>query len=352
MRLHLLVDRIPWFGAHSGYEQLARYLPPLASRARALRSVTTLNQIRLGKLYARARGWTCREDWVYAAAELRFALDSLRTPADVRHILYGEGHHHYLEHWRKAPSKLVATLHHPPVQWCQWPRRLVENLRRLKSAIVLYRADLEAFESLVGPGRVRFIRHGIDTEFFSPPETPPDREVPRVLYAGQNGRNTEMLARVIPILAGRHPELRFDLLVRSTIRERFEGLARLAAHPAVRWHESLSDEALLELYRRSYLLLLPLDCCGASTAMVEALACGLPLVTTAVGGVPDYGGGSLYPVVANNDDDALVDLVERYLADTEWRNQVGASCRAFAETVLDWRSIAGEHLSAYRELTA
>ncbi len=349
MRIHILADKIPWFGQHTGYEQLPRHLN---ADLRVVRSRTTRNQIRLGRAYKRVKGWPWREDDVYAAAELRFWLESLWAPADVRHILYGEGHHHYLEHWKQAPANLVATLHHPPEQWPQQHPLFLSNLRRLRSAIVLYRRDIEVFEQYVGAGRVHVILHGVDTEFFCPANEPVTYRTPRLLFAGQNGRNTDMLFRVITVLAQRHPDLVFDLLVRDTIRQRYRGLSQLTHHPAVRWHERISDDALRDLYRRSYLLLLPLDVCGATTAMVESLACGLPVVTTDVGGVPDYGGGSVYPIVANNDDEAMIELVERYLEQPSWRDDIAHRARAFAEQHLAWPLVAEQHLAVYRHLLA
>jgi glycosyltransferase involved in cell wall biosynthesis len=346
--ISILADRIPWFGRHSGYELLVPHLQALRGDVRVTRSRTTWNQIRLGRAYAWLTGSWRRRDYVFAAAELRFAL-ATRSAQGVRHILYAEGHHRFLESWRAAPPNVIGTLHHPPDQWEQWPPAMVRNLGRLSSAIVLYRADVEAFERLVGYGRVKFVRHGVDTEFFRPAANPRPNGTPRVLFAGQNGRNTRMLERVLTRLAERHPSLRFDLLVREQIRQ-FEGLRELVGHPRVTWHADLDDRTLLRLYQTSTLMLLPFQTCGASNALVEALSCGLPVVTTDVGGVRDYGGAALYPVVANDDDDAMVALVERYLADATWRHAVGAHCRAFAERELAWPIIARHHLKAYTEL--
>lgn len=280
-----------------------------------------------------------------AAAELRFSMAMRRQRYAVRHVLYGEHHHAFLGRGKRAQKGLIATLHHPPKQWPQWHPTLPDNLERLSAAIVLYRRDLEHFRSLLGGRRVCFIPHGVDTDFFRP-GTAKD---PSILFAGQNGRNMQMLRRVVERLAERHPDLRFDLLVREHIRQ-FPGVRDLVGHPAVRWHQGLGDEGLLQLYQRSLLMLLPLDCAGAVNALVESLACGLPVVTTDVGGVPDYGGGTVYPVVENDADDAMVDLVERYLEDEEWRREIGSRCRDFATSQLAWPLIAARHADLYEEL--
>jgi glycosyltransferase involved in cell wall biosynthesis len=91
---------------------------------------------------------------------------------------------------------------------------------------------------------------------------------------------------------------------------------------------------------------------GANNAIVESLACGLPVITTDVGGIRDYGGGTIYPVVANEDDDGMIGLVEQYLSQPGWRNKVGQNCRRFAEEQLAWPLIAKRHMQVFKELAA
>lgn len=346
MRVHILADHIPWFGQHSGYELLPRYLD---ADVRIVKARTTRTQIRLGKMYARTMHWREPNNYVYAAAELRYRVSALR-PADVHHILYGEMHHRYWTRRERMPRNVIVTLHHPPAQWARLHSEWRAQLGRLQSALVLYQRDVAEFELYVGKGRVRFVRHGVDTQFFCPAEK--NHAAPRILFAGQNGRNFEMLERVVTHLARRYSELRFDFVVRGEMRQRYLPLARLQNHPAIDWHEKISDEQLRALYQRATLVLLPLEACGAVNTLLEALACGVPVVTTNTGGGPDYGGGTIYPFVENNDDDAMLALCEKYLTDVSHRAIVGGACRAFACEHLAWDIAAAEHLRAYKELTA
>lgn len=348
IRIHALVDRIPWFGAHAGYEQLAHYLPEAGVDLQCTRSRTTLNQIRIGRAYAAFKRWGADTNPVYAAAELRFAWRQAMLPRGLRHILYGEMHHRFFERWRKVPASLVATLHHPPQQHAQWPPAMVANLRRLSSAIVLYERDREYFEEMIRPGTLYVLRHGVDTEFFCPAADTPDQ--PRLLYAGQNGRDARVLREVIERLSAKRRDLRFDLLVRPEIRERSPDLLRLADHPAVAWHSGVDDVRLRELYRGAAALLLPLQCAGAVNSLLEALACGVAPVTNDVGGVRDYGGGDVYPLAPCADADAMIELAERLLDDPDHRRAVADRCRQFAVDQLAWPRIAAQHADVYRQV--
>jgi glycosyltransferase involved in cell wall biosynthesis len=229
---------------------------------------------------------------------------------------------------------------------------VLQDLRRVSSAILLYQRDLDFFENHVGRGRVKFVRHGVDTEFFRPPSFQPDESSRRLLFVGINGRNHAMLARVVQRLCRSHPKLRFDMLVpgfREKPREALR-LASLWRNPKVTWHSGIGDTALRRLYQTSYLLLLPLQHAGVCNAVVEALACGLPVVTTDVGGLRDYGAGTIYPVVPNDDDKAMIDLIGDYLASPIWRGQIASSCRQYTDATLSWSKSRQAHLQAYLEL--
>ena len=336
-----LSDSWRWLGAHSSYDRLPGYVRQLDGSVRVTvappRFMSRLSRLLDAQPLHRRRHWG-----YYPGSDRAFVRQLNARPATVGHILYFERHHRMLARWRDIPQTIVATLHFRPSPDAQ--PRFYQDLRRLPAAIVLYQRDLAFFTECLDSRRVMFIRHGVDTEFFTP--APTDAQGPRrLLYIGVNGRDIHMLREVVRRLA-ESTDLRFDFVVprgRHLLRD-------LERCPQIHWHHNISDDQLRMLYRNSYLLLLPLTASGANNAVVEALACALPPVTTDVGGIRDYGGGTLYPVVAPHDAEAMVRVVQEYLRDPERRQQVGRDCRAFAEQCLSWRTVAEQHLRFYRQL--
>lgn len=338
-----LAANVPWFGSHSGETAM---LPHLA-RLTKLKTIIPRESVPhrcIGKLYSMFHGWPPRNQYI-SFSELHASMLYRNKNNCVLHLLRSEAHPDFLSLWDEVPGNIVSTIHLPVALWPEEYRRAVS---RLTSVIVYFTSEMERIGSMMKRPNVKFVHDGVDTDYFTPaPSRPPSP--PRILYGGVYLRNEAMLVRMVKRLTEKNSEVRFDLLVPKH-RRNSPALAPLLEHPAVTWHAGLNDEQLRALYQSAYLLLLPMNDSGANTSIVEALATGLPVATTDVGGIRDYGGGTLYPIVANNDDNAMIELVEQYLSKPGWRDEVGRKSRLFAEETLSWKLVAQKHMQAYREL--
>lgn len=332
MKIHYLIDRWRWFGNHTGYDQFIKYIN--VKKKITVTKETYPRKI-IGKIYSVIKGW--KRNNYYSFSELSFKIKYQQN--NIKHILYYDTHYFL---WNKKIPKSVTTIHHPNNR--KMDVKMFENLKNVEHLIVLNSKDKKKYEKYVK--NVYFIRHGVNIDFFKPKKLEFTTQK-RIFYTGQNGRDTLQLYRVINELHKKNKNLVFDLLVRVELRN-IEGLKELQNKPYIILHENVSDNNLLRLYQNAYLLLLPLKDCSANNAIVEAMACGTPVVTNNVGGIRDYGGGNVYPV-ANSDED-IIQLVEKYVSNEEYRNKIGEKCREFAIKNLDWRIIAQKHLEVYKKI--
>jgi spore coat protein SA len=85
-------------------------------------------------------------------------------------------------------------------------------------------------------------------------------------------------------------------------------------------------------------------------APLEAMACAVPVVASAVGGIPEAladGGGVL---VAHSDPRALADALRRLIVDHETRGALGHAAFCISSRRFQWQSVRGEYASAVEEM--
>jgi glycosyltransferase involved in cell wall biosynthesis len=90
---------------------------------------------------------------------------------------------------------------------------------------------------------------------------------------------------------------------------------------------------------------------GLPMSVIEAMAAGLPVVASAVGGVPELViDGETGVLVPPGDARALASALRRLLADPELRRQMGDAGRRRAEQLFDLQRFHREHLELYERL--
>ena len=156
----------------------------------------------------------------------------------------------------------------------------------MAAVVCLCRSQQDYFASLTA-APVILIRHGVSLDFFAPDEKRAD-EALRLLVVGKWLRDFDTLAASMELIWRANPQAELDCVV----PQRQPGTRRpscgLHRDSRVRWHADISPEQLRDLYRRAALLFMPLIDGTANNGIVEALACGLPIVSSMVGGIVEY----------------------------------------------------------------
>lgn len=353
-----LRDRFPHMGQHSGYDRLCEALMPLLS----------------GKVYSAVRGV---RDFLPPAArslflalllgkggvspyynlrglslELRALLRVVTSRCALVHMMYVENDFGLFHFWRgRLAAKVVGTVHQPPSWW----RLRYPDPRRVASfdgLIVLARPQIPFFEPFL-PGRVRFIPHGVDTAFFRPPsnalETVKRAGEVRCVFSGAHLRDFRLMAEVVEKTLARDRSIVFDMVVPASGRSETDVL-RMARHDRVCWHSGVSDEGLRALYQNGSMLVLPLIDGTANNAILEAMACGLPIISTNLPPLRDYTDDSFAILLPPGEAEGMVEAILTLAADPDVQRKRGQAARAFAESHLAWSEIALKTRVFYQEI--
>lgn len=284
-RIILITRHISHHGGHSGYHRLCAYLPEARviqpPAARRFRGATRLKH------------WISRRvspryyNWPDTVAELRAFVRSLPSGA-LWHFLYGEdqlGCYHYLAPIVRA--KVVATIHQPPAH-AGLLLKDYEAWRSLDGIVALASNQLAHAARHAPRAATRVIPHGVDTEFFTPRSLAPASGVGaplRVLVVGQWLRDLPAAVRIATQLGG--SRFTFRYIGSTDSAAMFSGMG-------IRAESGVSDESLREAYRTSDLLWLPLVDATANNALLEALACGLPVLAPRLPALAEYDRGGVF----------------------------------------------------------
>ena len=106
-----------------------------------------------------------------------------------------------------------------------------------------------------------------------------------------------------------------------------------------------------ELMRQAQVFCLPSHGEGTPNSVMEALACGLPVVATKVGGIPDIvESNRTGKLVEQGDVQGLAEALVSLLQDSDCRARMGEAAHEFARMHLDARKTVVRLVELYREL--
>ena len=147
----------------------------------------------------------------------------------------------------------------------------------------------------------------------------------------------------------RRPGDGLRILGEGNLERQLRDLARaLAVEDTVDFKGHIDHARLPDVYASSDLFVLPSLNEGMSNTVLEAMACGLPIVTTGTGGSNELikGNGT---VILNHEPKTIADAVCKLLGDPGMRETAGTKSRELA-TGLSWSTTTERYLEIYRSL--
>ena len=277
-----------------------------------------------------------------------------------------------------AGLPVVATLHHPITVDREldlahaptWQRRLALRrwygflrmqkrvVRRVPRVITVSTSSARDLCRQMGarPGRVAVVPVGVDTAHFRP--LPAVARVPgRIMTTASADVPLKGLLPLIEAVAKVRTERPAELVVVGATREGSQvpaAIERLGLEGAVHLLGAVDDRRMVELYAEAEVAVVPSLYEGFSLPAIEAMACGVPLVATTGGALPEVVGsdGRTGLLVPPGDPGALAVAIGRLLDDAALRRRVGEAGRARVLERFTWQATARATVDEYRTVLA
>lgn len=248
-------------------------------------------------------------------------------------------------------SHFLARARHPV-----W-RPLLGRLVRRPSYALAASTEIAEVAMALAPGvRVEPLTNGVDTDRFRPsaavrpaPSGVRQIVVPRRLFQ-KNG--VEYFVRAMPGILERVTGVRALVIGDGPERERLEALAReLGVRSEIEFLGARPHAEMPGLLSSGELAVFPSLMEATSVAALECMACGLPVVATRVGGLPEIVDESVGRLVDPADPEALARGVVALL---ESGSLAARGTAARTRVVEEWSNarLVERHLEIYRTLLA
>ncbi|MFD9519266.1 glycosyltransferase family 4 protein [Streptomyces sp. NPDC059979] len=245
------------------------------------------------------------------------------------------------------PSALVRAVQHVVYALAGRPQ-----LRRARRVFTV-NADVAAFVRRLGAAADahRHLANGVDTELFRPSADPAQRAAVRARFGLPAERTLVLFAgRLVPkkgyglLLEAHASGAAYDLVFAGD----GDGDA-LAGRPGVHHLGALSSEDLAEVYRACDVFALPSTAEGFPLTVQEAMASGLPVVTTDDPGYAPYGLDPEVALLVPRETPALRAALDALVADPLRRASMGTAARALAVNSFGWERHVTALLGHYRD---
>ncbi|HTZ10402.1 MAG TPA: glycosyltransferase family 4 protein [Acidimicrobiales bacterium] len=229
--------------------------------------------------------------------------------------------------------------------------RVARRLPRIVTVSESSKHDIAAHMG-VDLSRLTVVPVGVDHTVFRPrPERP--RIPGRIMVTSSSDVPMKGLVPLLEAVAKLRTERDVELVVigRPTEGGRVaRTIDRLGLAPAVRCVSGISDDELAGLYAEAQVAVVPSLYEGFSLPAIEAMACGVPLVATTGGALPEVVGedGQTGLLVTPDDPDALAQAMRRILDDPALADRLGEGGRKRVLGRFTWAATARGTAEQYR----
>lgn len=210
------------------------------------------------------------------------------------------------------------------------------------SLIAVSRESAGRLREITGAANISVITNAIDTSIFDAGRRVSDDDTVRLLFVGAVGKlkGERDLIKALAILRDSKPNIKVSLLGygAENLKDYCE---QLGVGEFIEFTGAVSMSERIGFFQKADIFVLPTYAEAMPMSIIEAMAAGLPVISTPVGGIPeiieDGKTGLLFPP---GDANALAEKISFLLNDKDARIAIGERARQKAFEQMDFRTYA------------
>ena len=171
-----------------------------------------------------------------------------------------------------------------------------------------------------------------------------------ILYAGtlNKRKGYSDLLRAFSLISKKHPTWKLSFAGNGEIKEAKASAENLNILDKVFFHGWIDGQRKSDAFLEATIFCLPSYAEGFPLAVLDAMAYGLPIITTPVGGILDFLKHEKNSMIFTPGDvDALVVLLDQLITNEELRSSLSSESRKLSETIFSSHTIACQVDSLY-----
>jgi len=296
-----------------------------------------------------------------------FSLDSLSAPRrivevcrdfdiDVLHVQMNSGTtESFLQYFKKALPPIVATFHlayaaglslYTIVFALAWK----SSLFACKNYDEIILVDPSQKPYILNYGfpehKLTVIRNGVDTAMFSPAKNIREDGIIDFVYVGRLSldKGVDVLLDAFTEYHNENPASRLTLIGDGMLKARMDNNN---GDGSINWVGSVDHEKIPAYLKMMDVFVIPQNIGGLGISVLEAMSCGLPIITTGIGETVRLLGKKEGILVRPHSVQEVVDAMRRLGADEKLRLDMGHRCRKKIMNEYSWKKQIEQIVNVY-----
>jgi len=299
---------------------------------------------------------------IFIDAHHLFGLEKKLKGYDIAHS--AETYYHYTQQCLIAKKKgyvkkVVVTIleNIPYANEGIWGRKGFKKRAYIEVDLFLATTQ-DAKEALIEEGvnkeKIKIIYSGVDTTRFRPSNR--SGKIINILFVGrlEKYKGIYNLLKAFIKIQKNHKNIHLSIVGKGSEEEKLKKIVKEKKLENKVSFEIVPYHKIHKVYRNADIFVAPSK--DTSTwkeqfgyVLVEAMACGLPVITTNAGSIPEVVKDAAI-IIPQNDTKRITDELEMLLKSKRKREQLGKKARVFAVKYYDSKKIAKEIDNIYREI--